>query len=81
MEFENLTRRRLYAFNGTLVFSDEKGALIWKKPYGHTEPLGPGEKVQVSIGILGEQAKEYLKFVKAREVTVELEKLETYAAE
>lgn len=81
MEFENLTRRRLYAFNGTLVFRDEKGAVIWKKPYGHTEPLAPGEKVQVSIGILGEQAKEYLKFVKARAVTAELENQEVYVAE
>jgi hypothetical protein len=81
MEFENLSRRRLYAFNGTLVFRNEKGDVIWKKPYGHTEPLASGEKVQVSIGILGEQAKEYLKFVKARAVTAELENQETYAAE
>jgi len=81
LEFENLSRRRLFAFNGMLVFKDEKGAVIWRKPYGHTEPLAPGEKVEVSMGILTEQAKEYLKFVKARVVTAELEKQEVYGAE
>lgn len=81
MEFENLANRRFYAFNGTLVFRDENGALIWSKPYGHTEPLAAGEKVQVSMGILSDQAREYLKFVRAKAVTVTLEKQEVYGAE
>lgn len=81
LEFENLSRRRLFAFNGMLVFRDEKGGVIWRRPYGHTEPLAPGEKVEVSLGILTEQAREYLKFTKARAVTAELEKQEVYRAE
>ena len=81
MEFENLSNRRLYAFNGTLLFRDETGALIWSKPYGHSEPLGAGEKVQVSMGILSDQARAYLKFVKAKKVTVTLVKQEVYGVE
>lgn len=81
LEFENLSNRRLYAFNGTLLFRDETGALIWSKPYGHSEPLGAGEKVEVSMGILSDQAREYLKFVKAKKVTVTLVKQEVYGLE
>jgi len=81
MEFENLSNRRLYAFNGTLLFRDEAGALIWSKPYGHSEPLGAGEKVEVSMGILSDQAREYLKFVKAKRITVTLVKQEIYGVE
>lgn len=81
LEFENLSSRRFYAFNGTLVFKNEDGTVIWTRPYGHSEPLGPGERVDVSMGILSEQAKEYLKFIKARAVTVSLEKQEVYAAD
>jgi hypothetical protein len=81
LEFENLSNRRLYAFNGTLLFRDEAGALIWSKPYGHSEPLGAGEKVEVSMGILSDQAREYLKFVKAKRVTVTLVKQEVYGVE
>ena len=81
MEFENLSNRRLYAFNGTLLFRDETGALIWSKPYGHSEPLGAGEKVEVSMGILSDQARPYLKFVKAKKVTVTLVKQEVYGVE
>lgn len=81
MEFENLSNRRLYAFNGTLLFRDETGALIWSKPYGHSEPLGAGEKVEVSMGILSDQARAYLKFVKAKKVTVTLVKQEVYGVE
>lgn len=81
LEFENLSARRFYAFNGTLVFKNEAGALIWSRPYAHSEPLGPGETVEVTMGLLSDQAKEYLKFVKARAVTASLEKQEFYSAE
>ncbi len=81
LEFENLTARRLYAFNGNLIFKNEAGAVIWTRPYAHSEQLGPGETVEVSMGILSDQAKEYLKFVKARSVTVALEKQEAYGSE
>jgi hypothetical protein len=81
LEFENLSARRFYAFNGTLVFKNEDGGVIWSRPYAHSEPLGPNEKVEVTMGILSEQAKEYLKFIKARAVTVTLEKQDVYTAE
>lgn len=81
LEFENLSGRDLFAFNGTLVFRNESGGLIWSRPYAHSEPLGAGQKVDVSMGILSEQAKAYLQFVKARSVTVSLEKQEAYGAE
>lgn len=81
LEFENTTNRRFFAFNGTLVFKNEAGALIWSRPYGHSEPLGPGERVEVSMGILSEQVKEYLRFVRAKAVTVSLEKQEVYGVE
>ncbi len=81
LEFENLTARRFYAFNGNLIFRNETGAVIWTRPYAHSEQLGPGENVEVSMGLLSDQAKEYLKFVKARSVTVSLEKQEAYGSE
>lgn len=81
LEFENLSARRFYAFNGTLIFRNEAGALIWSRPYAHSEPLGPGETVEVTMGLLSDQAKEYLKFVKARAVTASLEKQEFYSAD
>lgn len=81
LEFENVSNRRLYAFNGTLVFRNEKGAVIWSKAYGHSEPLGPAEKVEVSLGILTDQTKAYLAFVRALKITVELKKQEAYGAE
>lgn len=81
MEFENITNRKFFAFNGTLVFRDEAGAVIWSRPYGHSEPLGGGERVEVSMGLLSDQAKEYLKFVRAKAVTVTLEKQEVYGLE
>jgi len=81
LEFENLSSRSLFAFNGTLVFRSEDDDIIWARPYAHSEPLGPGQRVDVSMGILSTQAKEYLKFVKARAVTVSLEKQEVYGAE
>ncbi|MDA8243915.1 MAG: hypothetical protein M0025_07330 [Elusimicrobia bacterium] len=81
VRFENLGGRRLLAFNGVLVFRDEDGSLIWSKPYGHSEPLAPGEKVEVSVGVLTNEPKPYLKFVRAKKITVTLEKQEAYGAE
>lgn len=81
LEFENLSARRFYAFNGTLVFRNEARVVIWSRPYAHSEPLGPGETVEVTMGLLSDQAKEYLKFIKARSVTASLEKQEFYSAD
>jgi len=81
LEFENTTNRKFFAFNGTLVFKDESGAVIWSRPYGHSEPLGAGERVEVSMGILSDQAREYLRFVRAKSVQATLEKQEVYGVE
>ncbi|OGR78521.1 MAG: hypothetical protein A2X32_04515 [Elusimicrobia bacterium GWC2_64_44] len=81
LEFENTTNRKFFAFNGTLVFKDENGAVIWSRPYGHSDPLGAGERVEVSMGLLSDQAREYLRFVRAKTVHVSLEKQEVYGVE
>ena len=81
VRFENLGRRRLLAFNGVLVFRGDDGEVIWRKPYGHSEPLAAGETVDVSVGVLTNEPKPYLKFVKAKNITVKLEKQEAYGAE
>ena len=81
VEFENVSNRRLFAFNGTVVFRNEKGAVVWTKAYGHSEPLAPGEKVEVSFGILTDQPKAYLALVRAAKLTAELRKQEVYGLE
>ena len=81
VEFENVSRKRYNAFNGVLVFKDETGAFIWSKPYGYSDPLAPGEKAQVAVPVSSVQAKEYLKFLKARAITVLFENQEFYAGE
>ncbi len=81
VEFENISNRRLFAFNGTLVFRDETGAVIWSRAYGYSEPIGPGDKAQAELAVTSERTKEYLKLVKARGITVSLEKQEAYGAE
>lgn len=81
LEFENLSRRRFYAFNGELVFKDENGALIWAAPYAYSDPIGPGERVKVELPVQGVQAKEYLKFVRSGEVNAAFVNQEFYAAD
>lgn len=80
LEFENASNRRFYAFNGTLVFRDGAGGVIWSRPYGYSEPLGPGERVQVTLWVSSERAKEYLRLSKAGDMNVSLEKQEVYGA-
>jgi len=80
VEFSNASRRSLFAFNGVLVFRDEAGAVLMSRDYAYSEPLAPGEAVQVTFGISSEKAREYLKFVKAKEITVKFEKQEVYEA-
>ena len=77
-ELENVSNRRFYAFNGTLVFKDADGKLIWSKDYAYSEPLNPGEKLELTLFVTGEHAKEYLKFVKAKEITLLFAKQEAY---
>lgn len=81
VELENVSRRRFYAFNGVLVFRDGKGAVLWSKPYAFGEPLLPGERIEVALGISSEQTKDYLRLLKAKSITVTLEKQEVYGAD
>jgi len=81
LEFENTSNRRYYAFNGVLIFRDELGAVIWRKPYGYSDPLLPGKRVQVILPVSSDQTKEYLKLLKTGPITVTLEKQETYGAD
>lgn len=81
LELENVSRRKYYAFDGVMVFRDESGAVIWSNPYGYSEPLSPGERAEVTVEVSQVKAKEYLKFVKARAVTVAFEKQQVYGAD
>ncbi|HNW43912.1 MAG TPA: hypothetical protein PKI19_05355 [Elusimicrobiales bacterium] len=81
LEFENISRRRFNAFNGELVFKDETGAVIWTKPYGYSEPLSAGERISVELPVSSLQAKEYLKFLKVRDITVSFGRQEFYLGE
>ena len=80
LELENISNRSFYAFNGTLVFKDASGGIIWSKDYAYSEPISPAEKLQVTFFVTGEEPKAYLKLVKTREITVSLEKQEAYGA-
>lgn len=80
LEIANASPRSLFAFNGVLVFRNEAGEVLMRRDYAYSEPLAPGEAVQVTLGISSERAKEYLKFVKAKGITVKLEKQEIYEA-
>jgi hypothetical protein len=81
VELENTSNLRYYAFNGILVFRDESGAAVWSKPYAYSEPLYPGDKVQVVLAVSSDQTKEYLKLIKAKTLTASLEKQEAYGSD
>lgn len=81
LEFENVSNRRYDAFNGVLVFRDEAGGVIWTKAYGYSDPLLPGEKAQATLLVSSNQTKEYLKLLRARAITVSLEKQDAYGAD
>jgi hypothetical protein len=81
VEFENVSNRRLYAFSGTLVFRDEAGAVVWSRAYGYSEPILPGGRAQAELAVSSDRAREYLKLVKAKGLTVSLEKQEAYGAQ
>ena len=69
IEFENLTNYGLSGFSGKLVFKiEEDGIFIRKISYSH--PLAAGETAQIDLVISGNDAKNYLKFVKAKAIKV-----------
>lgn len=78
LEFRNLAGRDLVAFSGMLVFRNEKGAVIWTKPFAYSEPFAAGRRLQAAVGLLSNEPKAYLKFVKAKTVTVSFVKQEVY---
>ncbi len=81
LEFENVSDRRYLAFNGVLVFRDGSGAVVWTRPYAYSEALSPGDKVEAGLPVSSDRPKEYLKLLKAKSLTVTLEKQEAYAAD
>jgi hypothetical protein len=80
IELRNAANRDLEAFSGTLVFRDEKGAVVWSRPYACSDPVASGEKLHVTLGVSSEKVKAYLKLIRARRLTVALEKQEVYGA-
>ncbi len=78
LEFRNLASRDLVAFSGILVFRNEKGAVIWTKPFAYSEPFAAGHRLQAAVGLLTNEPKTYLKFVKAKTVTATFVKQEVY---
>ena len=81
VDLENVSRRRFYALSGLFVFRDEAGAVIWSKEYAYSEPFLPGDHMEVTLGVTSDKTKEYLKFLKAKVITVTLEKQEAYGAD
>jgi hypothetical protein len=81
VDLENVSRRRFYALSGLFVFRDENGAVIWSKEYAYSEPFLPGDHMEVTLGVTSDKTKEYLKFLKAKVITVTLEKQEAYGAD
>ncbi len=78
LEFRNLAGRDLVAFSGMLVFRNEKGAVIWTKPFAYSEPFAAGRRLRAAVGLLSNEPKAYLKFVKAKAVTVTFVRQEVY---
>ena len=71
LEFKNPTSYMINGFSGTLVFKPEGGSIYTRKmAYAH--PIGSGETAQIEMTIHIDQAKQYLKFVKALTVKVVL---------
>jgi hypothetical protein len=81
LELLNASNRGLEAFSGTLVFKDEKGVVVWSRDYTCSEPVAPGEKLRVTLGVSSEKVKAYLKLIKAKRLTVSLKKQEVYEAQ
>ncbi|OGS53290.1 MAG: hypothetical protein A3J79_03860 [Elusimicrobia bacterium RIFOXYB2_FULL_62_6] len=72
LEFRNLLNYSINGFSGTVVFKAEgaKGVYMRKMAYGHA--MAPGDTAQIEMYISSDEAKQYLKFVKAKVVNVAL---------
>ena len=71
LEFKNLTSYTINGFSGTLVLKPEGGSIYLRK-ISYSHPVGSGDSAQIELTISSDQTKQYLKFVKARTVTVVL---------
>ncbi|MBU2572835.1 MAG: hypothetical protein KKH28_02000 [Elusimicrobia bacterium] len=72
LEFRNMTNYAINGFSGKLVFKAEgaRGVYTRKIAYGHQ--LASGGTAQIELYISSNEAKQYLKFVKARVINVAL---------
>lgn len=72
LEFRNVTSYSINGFSGTLVFKaeGENGVYIRKMSYAHA--LTSGETARIEMLIKSDEAKQYLKFVKAATINTAL---------
>ncbi|HOI42732.1 MAG TPA: hypothetical protein PK523_07280 [Elusimicrobiales bacterium] len=74
--FQNLSTRTLRSFKGRLVLSDQKGAVLYDRPFSWDEPLVGSESMEIMLTVLGGKDKAYLRLLKARGLTARLLKQE-----
>ncbi|HBE87874.1 MAG TPA: hypothetical protein DDW67_01865 [Elusimicrobia bacterium] len=74
--FQNLSIRTLRSFKGRLVLSDEKGAVLYDRPFAWNEPLLGSETMEIMITVLGGKDRAYLRLLKAKGLTAKLQKQE-----
>lgn len=72
LEFRNMTNYTLHGFSGTLVFKAEGAKGVYTRRMAYSHPLAPGDTAQIEMTITSDNAKQYLKFVRARVVNVAL---------
>lgn len=72
LEFRNMTNYTFHGFSGTLVFKAEGSKGVYTRNMAYAHPLAPGDTAQIEMTITSDNARQYLKFVKARVVNVAL---------
>lgn len=72
LEFRNMTNYTLTGFSGTLVFKAEGSKGVYTRKMAYSHPLPPGDTAQIEMTLTSDNARQYLKFVKARVVNVAL---------
>ncbi|KAF0125364.1 MAG: hypothetical protein FD189_1718 [Elusimicrobia bacterium] len=74
--FQNLSTRTLRSFKGRLVMSDDKGAVLYDRPFVWSEPLLGSETMEIMITVVGGSDKAYLRLLRAKGLTAKLQKQE-----
>lgn len=72
LEFRNMTNYTLHGFSGTLVFKAEGAKGVYTRKMAYAHQLSPGDTARIEMAITSDNAKQYLKFIKARVVNVAL---------